>query len=215
MFSFRECETFIGFLNSATANLPFGYQRRMACGERKHDELTLHRLQRGSHCGSRVINIATRLGKTAAIVLAWLWNRAALTNRNDPGGRIPTLPPTQLHPRGERHCSAPKRRYHTSLAAGPWEGFHGRAASAPKRQHHTSPGQGPPDRSAGGAAALGEAQQANIPPPMRSERMGGGKGGGFPSAHERSTRIRPARADAQNLPFQHWIRQNRKCACQH
>jgi CRISPR-associated endonuclease/helicase Cas3 len=33
-------------------------------------------LQEGSDCQSQLINIPTGLGKTAAVVLAWLWNRA-------------------------------------------------------------------------------------------------------------------------------------------
>ncbi len=74
--------TFPGFFNSATGNLPFGYQRRLTCGERNGNEPELHWLQRGTPCGSRLINIPTGLGKTAAVVLAWLWNRVAVPSLN-------------------------------------------------------------------------------------------------------------------------------------
>ena len=43
---------------------PFDYQRRLAGGD--------------AGCESRLINIPTGLGKTAAVMLAWLWNRVAL-----------------------------------------------------------------------------------------------------------------------------------------
>ena len=54
----------VSFPNSfqqATGNPPYDYQRRLAEGP----------------CESRLINIPTGLGKTAAVVLAWLWNRVA------------------------------------------------------------------------------------------------------------------------------------------
>ncbi|MBA2433678.1 MAG: CRISPR-associated helicase Cas3' [Chthoniobacterales bacterium] len=53
---------------------PFDYQRRLACGDRnEHDEATW--LVSGADCKSKLINIPTGCGKTAAVVLAWLWNR--------------------------------------------------------------------------------------------------------------------------------------------
>jgi len=60
------------FFQTATGNLPYDYQRRLACGERNG------RLE--AECNSRLINIPTGLGKTAAVVLAWLWNRVQLQN---------------------------------------------------------------------------------------------------------------------------------------
>lgn len=59
--------TFEDFFATATTpsgestRLPYDYQRRLA----------------GRPCESLLINIPTGLGKTAAVVLAWLWNRVA------------------------------------------------------------------------------------------------------------------------------------------
>ncbi len=53
------------FFEKATGNKPYDYQRRLAGA-------TADR-----RCESQLISIPTGLGKTAAIVLAWLWNRAA------------------------------------------------------------------------------------------------------------------------------------------
>jgi CRISPR-associated endonuclease/helicase Cas3 len=50
---------YAAFFQAATGNVPYDYQRRLA----------------ESPCESRLINIPTGLGKTAAVVLAWLWNR--------------------------------------------------------------------------------------------------------------------------------------------
>lgn len=47
---------------------PYDYQRRLACGA---DETGSH----GTSCQSQLIEIPTGLGKTAAVILAWLWNR--------------------------------------------------------------------------------------------------------------------------------------------
>lgn len=53
---------------------PYDYQRRLACGDRK-DRSETEWLATGATCQSQLINIPTGLGKTAAVVLAWLWNR--------------------------------------------------------------------------------------------------------------------------------------------
>jgi CRISPR-associated endonuclease/helicase Cas3 len=53
---------------------PFEYQCRLACGP----EASLQNresLKHGTECKSQLINIPTGLGKTAAVVLASLWNR--------------------------------------------------------------------------------------------------------------------------------------------
>ncbi|MBX7120712.1 MAG: Fic family protein [Opitutaceae bacterium] len=55
--------TFDVFFKTATGNAPYAYQRRLA-GDTA-----------GAPCKSQLINIPTGLGKTAAVVLAWLWNR--------------------------------------------------------------------------------------------------------------------------------------------
>lgn len=53
------------YFQAATEFAPFDYQRRLAGGARD------------CPCTSRLINIPTGLGKTAAVILAWLWNRTA------------------------------------------------------------------------------------------------------------------------------------------
>lgn len=51
------------FFQAATQNSPYGYQQRLAGGDS------------GRPCESLLIDVPTGLGKTAAVVLAWLWNR--------------------------------------------------------------------------------------------------------------------------------------------
>lgn len=58
-------QSFDEFFRHATGNAPYAYQRRLA-----NDTA-------GRACASQLINIPTGLGKTAAVVLAWLWNRVA------------------------------------------------------------------------------------------------------------------------------------------
>jgi CRISPR-associated endonuclease/helicase Cas3 len=73
--------TFEQFFSTATrdasrpsGNAPYDYQRRVACGE-KEDKSDTAWLQSGTDCASKLIEIPTGLGKTAAVVLAWVWNR--------------------------------------------------------------------------------------------------------------------------------------------
>ncbi|MDP1591659.1 MAG: DEAD/DEAH box helicase, partial [Prosthecobacter sp.] len=54
---------------------PYDYQKRLACGERQEDESETEWLSHGTDCFSRLISVPTGLGKTAAVILAWLWNR--------------------------------------------------------------------------------------------------------------------------------------------
>ena len=62
--------TFEQFFKSATGgNQPYDYQRRLA---------------EDPACQSRLIEIPTGLGKTAAVVLAWLWNRVHLGQKDWP-----------------------------------------------------------------------------------------------------------------------------------
>jgi CRISPR-associated endonuclease/helicase Cas3 len=72
---------FNAFFQTATGNSPYEYQIRLACGEAasldKPETLT-----KGTECASRLINIPTGLGKTAAVVLAWLWNRVGQPDKN-------------------------------------------------------------------------------------------------------------------------------------
>lgn len=56
------------------SRIPYSYQCRLACGPNAdpEDDRTL---QAGTDCKPQLINIPTGCGKTAAVVLAWLWNR--------------------------------------------------------------------------------------------------------------------------------------------
>ncbi len=63
--------TFEQFFKTATGQAPYDYQRRLA-GDG------------GPRCESQLINVPTGLGKTAAVVLAWLWNRLAPTLNSQP-----------------------------------------------------------------------------------------------------------------------------------
>ncbi|SPE63070.1 CRISPR-associated helicase Cas3 [Verrucomicrobia bacterium] len=67
------------FFKTATGGRePYDYQCRLAEG--------------GCRCESRLINIPTGLGKTAAAVLAWLWNRIALGRADWPRRLVYCLP---------------------------------------------------------------------------------------------------------------------------
>ena len=70
--------TFEHFFTTATGgNQPYDYQRRLA---------------EESACQSRLIEIPTGLGKTAAVVLAWLWNRVHLQQQRWPRRLVYCLP---------------------------------------------------------------------------------------------------------------------------
>jgi len=62
------------FKTATDGKTPYDYQRRLASGERgaRSDE---EWLAGGRDCQSQLINIPTGLGKTAGVVMAWLWNR--------------------------------------------------------------------------------------------------------------------------------------------
>lgn len=75
----------------ATGHRPHDYQRRLACGEgsgRSEAEW----LSNGVACHSQLIDIPTGLGKTAAVVLAWLWNRIHLQSPSWPRRLVYCLP---------------------------------------------------------------------------------------------------------------------------
>jgi CRISPR-associated endonuclease/helicase Cas3 len=57
--------SFDTFFEVATGNPPYNYQSRLTGGDA------------GRSCESQLVSIPTGLGKTAAAVLAWLWNRVA------------------------------------------------------------------------------------------------------------------------------------------
>lgn len=73
--------TYDDFFKLATQRRPYAYQQRLACGERAVAETEETWLSHGTDCQSCLINIPTGLGKTAAVMLAWLWNRIG---KNDP-----------------------------------------------------------------------------------------------------------------------------------
>ena len=62
------------FQQATQGREPYDYQKRLACGERG-DKSEAEWLSSSGPCESRLISIPTGLGKTAAVVLAWLWNR--------------------------------------------------------------------------------------------------------------------------------------------
>lgn len=69
--------TFEQFFTTATrdekhpdGNAPYDYQCRLACGEKQDGESDQAWLERGTDCASKLIEIPTGLGKTAAVFLA-------------------------------------------------------------------------------------------------------------------------------------------------
>src|SRR4051812_36514155 len=84
-------ESFGEFFHKATGNQPYPYQCRLACGDdaRVDDPKTL---RQGRKCESLLINIPTGLGKTAAVVLAWLWNRLRTPTPDWPRRLVYCLP---------------------------------------------------------------------------------------------------------------------------
>src|SRR6266576_546631 len=68
------------FFKAATGNSPYDYQSRLAGNDS------------GTACDSRLINVPTGLGKTSAVVLAWLWNRVHLHNPKWPRRLIYCMP---------------------------------------------------------------------------------------------------------------------------
>jgi CRISPR-associated endonuclease/helicase Cas3 len=64
---------------TATGHRPYEYQRRLACGDRGTQTVG-DWLKAGTRCQTRLISVPTGLGKTAAVVLAWLWNRMGQTD---------------------------------------------------------------------------------------------------------------------------------------
>lgn len=83
---------FASYFRSATGNRdPYDYQCRLACGP----EATVANpdtLRSGAPCQSQLISIPTGLGKTAAVVLAWLWNRVHLQDPVWPRRLVYCLP---------------------------------------------------------------------------------------------------------------------------
>ena len=82
---------FATFFRSVSGNAPYDYQSRLACGpaDGRSDEFWLGD---SAPCQSQLISIPTGLGKTAAVVLAWLWNRVVKENQNWPRRLVYCLP---------------------------------------------------------------------------------------------------------------------------
>lgn len=83
--------SFAEFFRTATGNQPYAYQCRLACGDNA-DPSRPATLSAGTDCASRLISIPTGLGKTAGVVLAWLWNRVALGKEDWPRRLVYCLP---------------------------------------------------------------------------------------------------------------------------
>jgi len=66
---------YVDFFRCATGlEVPYAYQCRLACGPQVHLDKPAA-LQNGAECRSQLIEVPTGLGKTAAVLMAWLWNR--------------------------------------------------------------------------------------------------------------------------------------------
>ena len=74
--SFANFDQFFQAAFAQTA-VPFDYQRRLA---------------EDPKCKSRLIDVPTGCGKTAAVALAWLWNRVALQRADWPRRLVYCLP---------------------------------------------------------------------------------------------------------------------------
>jgi len=59
---------------------PYPYQQALAGGDE------------GRACASQLIDIPTGLGKTAAVVIAWIWNRVVLQRQDWPRRLLYCLP---------------------------------------------------------------------------------------------------------------------------
>jgi CRISPR-associated endonuclease/helicase Cas3 len=75
----------------ATNHRPYPYQCRLACGE-QNGRIEEEWLTSSAVCRSQLINVPTGLGKTAAVLTAWLWNRILLQDSRWPRRLIYCLP---------------------------------------------------------------------------------------------------------------------------
>lgn len=80
--------SFETFFEKATGHAPYEYQKRLACGEPNEGKGQ----SQGVPCVSRLIDVPTGLGKTPAVVMAWLWNRIALNRPDWPRRLVYCLP---------------------------------------------------------------------------------------------------------------------------
>jgi CRISPR-associated endonuclease/helicase Cas3 len=90
------------FIAATELKQPFAYQCRLACG----DNACLDNpktLTQGRDCRSLLINVPTGLGKTAAVVLAWLWNRVQIQKSKWPRRLVYCLPMRTLVEQTEKN----------------------------------------------------------------------------------------------------------------
>lgn len=98
--------TYDQFFHQATEKpFPHGYQCRLACGPDARPEQP-ESLAGGTKCQSQLISIPTGLGTTAAVVLAWLWNRVHLKSEQWPRRLVYCLPMRTLVEQTEREARA-------------------------------------------------------------------------------------------------------------
>lgn len=81
-------KSFRTFFKRATGHAPYDYQKRLAGGKPSECEGP----NQGIPCVSQCIDVPTGLGKTAAVVMAWLWNRVALNRPDWPRRLVYCLP---------------------------------------------------------------------------------------------------------------------------
>jgi hypothetical protein len=81
----------VAFQADASVPHPFDYQVRLACGAPR-GQSTNERLAGGTECRSLLVNVPTGCGKTAAVVMAWLWNRIQLARPDWPRRLVYCLP---------------------------------------------------------------------------------------------------------------------------
>lgn len=81
-------KSFRTFFEKATGHAPYDYQQRLTCGETSEGEQP----NQGIPCVFQCIDVPTGLGKTAAVVMAWLWNRTALNRPDWPRRLVYCLP---------------------------------------------------------------------------------------------------------------------------
>ena len=84
-------DRFDHLFSAATGFCPHEFQKRLSCGEQRERDYN-EWLSSGSECESIFIDVPTGFGKTAAVILAWLWNRVALRRADWPRRLVYCLP---------------------------------------------------------------------------------------------------------------------------
>jgi CRISPR-associated endonuclease/helicase Cas3 len=98
--------SFDRFFIDATGHRPFDYQRVLAGGDF------------GKACESHIINIPTGLGKTAAVALAWLWNRVELQRADWPRRLVYCLPMRTLVEQTAKNAGEWLKKHHSFETVG-------------------------------------------------------------------------------------------------